>query len=241
MTGVDPPCHWHDNRVPGGRAEANPGLSVAWPVQRLPIPPLPGGALDGIKEPKQCFVICGGGRWRITSSAGGTCSGPFRQLRSRAPAALALVTLAAVHWFHECWPGDHAACSRHPSRDCRLRGRCSGGKAGSGDKQLCTRCRASWPVDRGQGAVGQDDDFRRGTTGRALARQPGITWPGHSAHPRRRQDVPTGLVRAIPAGRQAEFGAAGATRTLAWAIAGSTENKLPDSRERRLSRQTPGR
>ena len=25
----------------------------------------------------------------------------------------ALVTLAAVHWFHECWPGDHAACSRH--------------------------------------------------------------------------------------------------------------------------------
>jgi hypothetical protein len=61
MTGVDPPCHWHDNQVPGGRAEANPGLSVAWPVQRLPIPPLPGGALDGIKEPKQCFVICGGG------------------------------------------------------------------------------------------------------------------------------------------------------------------------------------
>ena len=149
-----------------------------------------------------------------------------------APAALALVTLAAVHWFHECWLGDHAACSRHPSRDCRLRGRCSGGKAGSGDEQLCTRYRASWPVRRGQGAVGQDDDFRRGTTGRALARQPGITWPGHSAHPRRRQDVPTGLVRAIPAGRQAEFGAAGATRTLAWAIAGSTENKLPDSHER---------
>ena len=29
------------------------------------------------------------------------------------PAALALVTLAAVHWFHECWSGDHAACSRH--------------------------------------------------------------------------------------------------------------------------------
>ena len=34
-----------------------------------------------------------------------------------------------------------------------------GGKAGSGDKQLCTRYRASWPVHRGQGAVGQDDDF----------------------------------------------------------------------------------
>jgi hypothetical protein len=29
------------------------------------------------------------------------------------PAALALVTLAAVHWFHECWPGDHAVCSCH--------------------------------------------------------------------------------------------------------------------------------
>ena len=115
MTGADPPCHWHDNRVPGGRAEANPGLSVAWPVQRIPIPPLPGGALDGMQEPKQCFVICGGGRWRSLRVLVGPVPVHSVSLRSRAPAALALVTLAAVHWFHECWPCDHAACSRtHP-------------------------------------------------------------------------------------------------------------------------------
>ena len=51
------------------------------------------------------------------------------------PATLALVTLAAVHWFHECWPGDHAACLCHYPGIADSCGRCSGGKAGSGDKQ----------------------------------------------------------------------------------------------------------
>ena len=41
--------------------EANPGLSLAWPAQRLPNPPPAGGALDGIKEPEKCFVIGGAG------------------------------------------------------------------------------------------------------------------------------------------------------------------------------------
>ena len=52
---------------------------------------------------------------------------------------------------------------------------CSGGKGGAGDQQLCTRHRAGRPVRRGQGAGSQDGDFRCGTAGRALARQPGIT------------------------------------------------------------------
>ena len=42
------------------------------------------------------------------------------------------------------------------------------------------------------------------------------------------QSVPAGLVRALPAGRQAEFGAARATRTLTWAIAGRTENETAE-------------
>jgi hypothetical protein len=48
------------------------------------------------------------------------------------PEALALVTLAAVHWFHECCPGDHAACSCHHPGIAGSCGGCSGGKAGSG-------------------------------------------------------------------------------------------------------------
>jgi hypothetical protein len=50
------------------------------------------------------------------------------------------------------------------------------------------------------------------------------SWTGRHRGPDG-QNVPTGLVRAIPAGRQAEFGAARATRTLTWAIAGRTENE----------------
>ena len=42
------------------------------------------------------------------------------------------------------------------------------------------------------------------------------------------QSVPSGLVRAIPAGRQAELGAARATRTLTWAIVVSTENETAE-------------
>ena len=96
--------------------------SEPWPergvagTKTFPSRGLPGGGRwTASRSRSKYFVICGGGGWRITSSACGTCSGPSRHLRSRAPAALALVTLAAVHWFHECWPYDHAACSRrHP-------------------------------------------------------------------------------------------------------------------------------
>ena len=37
--------------------------------------------------------------------------------------------------------------------------------------------------------------------------------------------MPSGLVRALPTGRQAELGGCQATRTLRWAIASSTENE----------------
>ena len=139
-----------------GRAEANPGLSVAWPVTglglsggwarsvsttRRPTPKrqnlvctqhgtepcisvarpgqqdtpesqgfaarrrlrhpaaCPAGRWTAPGRPKKCFVIRGGGEMENHFECLWTCSGPSRQLRPRAPAALALVTLAgAVHW-----------------------------------------------------------------------------------------------------------------------------------------------
>ncbi len=47
---------------------------------------LPGGALDGIKEPKKGFVIRGGREMEDTSSACGTCSARSPRWRSRTPA-----------------------------------------------------------------------------------------------------------------------------------------------------------
>ena len=37
-----------------------------------------GGACDGIKDPQKGFIIRGGGKWKIISSACGICSAPFR-------------------------------------------------------------------------------------------------------------------------------------------------------------------
>ena len=135
--------------------------------------------------------------WRrgdgITSSACGTSSGPSRHLRSRAPAALALVTLAAVHWFHECWPGDHAARSRHhPGID----GSAAGVPAERRDPVTSNYVRVT-------GLDGLFAEARELSVRTMIFDVEPLVAPWHGsqesldqgiAHPRRRQDGPVGAV-----------------------------------------------
>jgi len=54
---------------------SEPGLTVAWPVQRLSFPSPARRALDGIKEPKKCFVIHGAGEMGIDAALFASHSG----------------------------------------------------------------------------------------------------------------------------------------------------------------------
>jgi|SRR5208282_634535 len=67
-------------------ASARRGRCKDFPSRRLP-----GGALDGIKEPEKCFVIRGGGEMENHFECLRDLFGSIPSLRSRAAAALALV------------------------------------------------------------------------------------------------------------------------------------------------------